>query len=84
MNIYELCFLGILVITAVLFIWVYLLQRAYRFEKCLKEILIEELYIQESKYNHLKCKNEKHKDFIQLQDKVVKNLQEEIINLKIK
>lgn len=65
-------------------IYVYLLKRALKFEQYEREGIQDDYDVLEAKYNHLKCKNEKHKDFIQLQDQVVKNLQEEIINLKIK
>lgn len=55
-----------------------------RLETHVNDMLRDDYDVLQSKYNHLKCKSDKRKDLLEIQDKVVKNLQEEIINLKIK
>ena len=81
METYALFFFAL---SVALFVWVMFLKLWLRLEENTNDMLQDDYDVLEAKYNHLKCKSDKRKELLELQDQVVKNLQEEIINLKIK
>lgn len=81
MEIYALFFLAL---SVALFVYVMFLKLWLRLEQYEREGIQDDYDVLEAKYNHLKCKSDKRKELLGIQDQIVKNLQEEIINLKIK
>lgn len=81
METYVLFFFAL---SAGLCIWLIIVKCSLKLETHVNDMLQNDYDVLQSKYNHLKCKSDKRKEIIELQDQVVKNLQEEIINLKIK
>lgn len=95
METYALFFFAL---SAGLCIYVYLLKRALKFEQYEREGIQEDYDVLEAKYNYSESLVRKEKEVVErlkltlarkknvlgIQDELIKNLQEEIINLKIK
>lgn len=84
METYAIFFLSLLVVSVGLYIWIIVLRIQLKFEQYEREGIQDDYDVLQAKYNHLKWKSDKRKELLEIQDQVVKNLQEEIINLKIK